>query len=205
MIVFRRYAAPLVLCLLVSGLSSGADSHLPSTQEHHEPGLLLFDFTKKESMADWRVVNDNVMGGKSKGGFQAGDARMIFSGSTNTDGGGFSSIRGPLPPMTRLSIADGLRIVIRKPDARDYKIDLRQKGTYRGRSISFRADIKAGSSEAWQEIKIPFSDFSGSWRGYPIREAKLDPATATQIGFYIYDKKDGPFHLEVRSVSTYRD
>ena len=41
----------------------------------------------------WIVVNDNVMGGRSNGGFDIDGGELRFAGSTNTNGGGFSSIR----------------------------------------------------------------------------------------------------------------
>ena len=34
-----------------------------------EKGSLLFDFTEDHSNQNWITVNDNVMGGRSEGGF----------------------------------------------------------------------------------------------------------------------------------------
>ena len=58
-----------------------------------EPLLLIFDFSEDDIHEKWIVVNDNVMGGRSKGGFAFIKNKLVFSGSTNTNGGGFSSIR----------------------------------------------------------------------------------------------------------------
>ena len=54
---------------------------------------VLADFSTNEGNPGWYVVNDNVMGGRSEGGFTIADAELRFAGRTNTDGGGFSSIR----------------------------------------------------------------------------------------------------------------
>ena len=54
---------------------------------------MIFDFTGDKLQEQWVTVNDNVMGGRSKGGFSLKKGKLIFSGATNTNGGGFSSIR----------------------------------------------------------------------------------------------------------------
>ena len=165
----------------------------------------VFDFTETKKMTGWIVVNDGVMGGKSKGGFTLKSGHMTFSGVTNTDGGGFSSIRGQLPNGVDLEKADGFVVRLRTDGKRSFKIDLRQSAPARTRALSFRAPIRTDANEGWQEVKVPFSAFKASWRGRAIPSAKLNVAAATQLGLYIFDGKDGPFRLEVESVSTYVD
>ena len=63
-----------------SGAPAGAD-------------LVLADFTADRDELSWYVVNDNVMGGRSEGTFTIEQGTLRFAGRTNTDGGGFSSIR----------------------------------------------------------------------------------------------------------------
>ena len=50
--------------------------------------LLLTDFTASSADLGWYVVNDNVMGGRSEGGFDMEDTTLVFTGRTNTRGGG---------------------------------------------------------------------------------------------------------------------
>ena len=54
---------------------------------------VVHNFKENDASSKWVTVNDNVMGGRSKGGFVIKKDRLIFSGATNTNGGGFSSIR----------------------------------------------------------------------------------------------------------------
>ena len=54
---------------------------------------MIFDFTGDKLQERWVTVNDNVMGGCSKGDFSLKKGKLIFSGATNTNGGGFSYIR----------------------------------------------------------------------------------------------------------------
>jgi hypothetical protein len=165
----------------------------------------IFDFTSAKSMTGWIVVNDGVMGGKSKGGFQLQETHVTFRGVTNTDGGGFSSIRGRLPDGADLAGADGLLIRLRTDGKRTFKVDLRQSSPARTRALAFRATIKTTDDEDWQEIKVPFSSFNASWRGQPVPSAKLNLAAATHVGFFVYDGQDGPFRLEIASVASYAD
>ena len=55
--------------------------------------LPLTSFSADKNEFGWYVQNDNVMGGRSEGGFNISSGQLIFAGNTNTNGGGFSSIR----------------------------------------------------------------------------------------------------------------
>ena len=52
--------------------------------------LILSEFTGDSLDLGWYIQNDNVMGGQSQGSFEIVSDELIFSGNTNTDGGGFS-------------------------------------------------------------------------------------------------------------------
>ena len=80
--------------------------------------LLLTDFTSSSSDLDWYVVNDNVMGGRSEGNFAQEQGELSFAGRTNTNGGGFSSIRTK-PLQLDLSGHDGIQLRV-KGDGRRY-------------------------------------------------------------------------------------
>ena len=55
--------------------------------------LPLTSFGDNNNEFGWYVQNDNVMGGRSEGDFNISSGQLIFAGNTNTNGGGFSSIR----------------------------------------------------------------------------------------------------------------
>ena len=83
---------------------------------------VLTSFDSPESDLGWRVVNDNVMGGRSVGGFEVADGVLVFSGATNTDGGGFSSIRTEARDLD-LGAWQGVRLRVRG-DGRTYTFRL---------------------------------------------------------------------------------
>ena len=162
----------------------------------------LFNFKSEKSGDDWIVVNDNVMGGRSEGGFNIKKKRLLFSGSTNTNGGGFSSIRTK-PKSLGLANKDG--IVLRyKGDGRTYKFGVRMEKS----SVSYRADFKTSKDgKGWEIAKIPFSSLQPSWRGVKLSLSRypLDKDKIQSIGVMIYDKKDGPFQLHIDWINTYVD
>ncbi|MEJ2138767.1 MAG: CIA30 family protein [Gammaproteobacteria bacterium] len=164
-------------------------------------GLMLTDFTADTPDLRWYVQNDNVMGGRSQGGFEiAAEGQLIFAGSTNTNGGGFSSIR-TRSLQFNLSKYDGIRLRV-KADGRRYTWQLQTDARYRGYRISYWAEFDTRDGE-WITVDIPFSRFYPQVRGYKLDEPEFDPGKITELGLYIYDKQDGPFELRLDSISAY--
>lgn len=162
-----------------------------------EPLPLIFDFTEEDIDDQWIVVNDNVMGGRSEGGYSFRKNRLIFSGNTNTNGGGFSSIRTNL---TNFYLGDRTGLHIRfKGDGRTYKLGVRIEG----KSVSYRSNFTSGNG--WQEVRVPFNEMDVSWRGRPLskEEHPLIKSKIRSIEFMIYDKQDGPFKLQVDWIKSY--
>ncbi len=163
--------------------------------------LMLTDFSEDSPELDWYVQNDNVMGGRSEGGFDFDKQGMlIFAGSTNTNGGGFSSIR-TRPFKLDLSAYRGIRLRV-KADGRRYTWQLQSAARYRGYRVSYWADFDTLDGE-WDTVDIPFADFYPQVRGFKLDGPELDTSEITELGLYIYDKKDGPFELHLDSVKAY--
>ena len=113
---------PLVPALCLGMLAFPADA------EARERPLTRFDGT--DSLR-WQTVNDGVMGGRSRGGFEiTSEETLLFRGETSLqNNGGFSSIRTRPQPL-KLDGQDGLALRVRG-DGRSYKVSLRTAGTSR--------------------------------------------------------------------------
>ncbi|MEM1071405.1 MAG: CIA30 family protein [Planctomycetota bacterium] len=148
----------------------------------------------------WLVVNDNVMGGRSTGGPAMHDGSVTFSGFTNTNGGGFSSIRTERLDLD-LSEHEGITIRVRG-DRRAYRIMLRTDARFRRDTFSYAAEFTPSSESEWSEVFLPFPDFRASWRGSDIQDQvpSLDPAKIEQIGVIIGDGIHGEFSLEIDEI-----
>ena len=192
----------LTTCLAVlasTALAAAADA--PHRKGPAGELLLLTDFEEKRVADGWKTVNDNVMGGRSKGGPAFGSGILTFSGSTNTNGGGFSSIR-TIPGEHDLTGMTGLLIRV-KGDGRTYKAEMRTDAAMgRWGRIPFRADFETRAGQ-WQEILLPLESFTPTFRGQSLRNPPaFDPSKVSSFGFMIYDKKDGPFTLQVDWVKV---
>jgi NADH dehydrogenase [ubiquinone] 1 alpha subcomplex assembly factor 1 len=158
---------------------------------------VVAEFTDEEStLLGWRIVNDGVMGGLSQGRYELGkDGILRFSGTLSLENnGGFSSLRTGDVKMD-LSGADGVILRV-KGDGRIYQIRFSTDADYRGQEMSFQAAFPTTPGE-WIEVKVPFSRFSGTWRGVELPEKVFDPAKIRRLGLQLSDKKAGPFELQV--------
>lgn len=150
---------------------------------------------KTAKASDWRAVNDGVMGGLSSGGPSFENDHMVFSGTINTNGGGFSSVRAPLEPGL-LKEAIGLSLKVNS-DGRVYKITFRTDARYGWRQISFQAPLPETPKGEWAEVYVPFSDLKASVFGRPIRGANFNKNKVEEIGIILADGRDGPFTIKV--------
>ena len=162
--------------------------------------LLVTDFTADSADLGWYVVNDNVMGGRSVGGFDLEDATLVFTGRTNTRGGGFSSIRTRGMQLD-LSGHAGIRVRV-LGDGRKYTWRLTTDARWRGREVGYWADFETVDGD-WTTVDIPFSAFVPQFRGYRLDGPALNSRRITGMGLMIYDNLDGPFRLHLDSVHAY--
>lgn len=160
---------------------------------------MKIDFSNPDTIAPWQIVNDGVMGGLSQGTRFAEDDHMVFRGVINTNGGGFSSLRRRMA-QDALSETVGLRLRVRS-DGRDYKLTFRTSERWRGRSVSYQASIPTTTAEEWTEVTVPFSGMRTSIFGRTVRAAPFDPSDVREMGIILADGIDGPFKLDVKSIS----
>lgn len=174
----------------------------------------------------WHRLDDGVMGGRSETVHEAKDGPLHFSGTINTSGGGFASIRAPIQHIPTGS--DAIRLVFRG-DGKTYKLLLSDGNPSTGspfaKTPSWQVDIPTEdrmNSAEWQEISISFSKllpaFGGRAEDRPSAEEhagyKFHPAEMRQIGLMLSLRlSDGspnpvetfgsgifPFSLYVKSI-----
>ncbi|QTN31719.1 CIA30 family protein [Akkermansiaceae bacterium] len=167
-----------------------------------KPGSVA-EFSPDESRKlGWQVVNDGVMGGLSKGKLSIGaDGILSFSGNLSLENnGGFSSLRTNDVSLD-LSDAKGLAARV-KGDGRTYQIRLATDARFRGMEVSFSADFPTEKGK-WTEVEIPFSDFTGSFRGMSLNNENSTPAKIRRLGILLGDKKAGAFEMQIDWIRTY--
>lgn len=188
-----RLLLPLtLLTLAMNAYSNEPDRSVPAA-------LILSNFSNANDPG-WYVQNDDVMGGRSSGNVKLTTSALFFKGITNTNGGGFSSIRTQ-PVALDLSRYQGLKIKL-TGDGRRYNWQLRTNATWRGRKISYWAGFDTVANEAIT-VNIPFTDFVPRSRGTVLDGPVLDSSQIKELGLYIFDKQDGPFSIELNSIQAY--
>lgn len=156
----------------------------------------FFEFKSEEEINLWRIVNDGVMGGLSKGNIQWDESpnTMIWSGNVSLENnGGFASIR---TAPQNYGAGPFEKVIFRvKGDGKVYKFRLRSSGNFDG--IAYSLDFKTKKAE-WIEISLPINDFLPTFRGRIFPEyGTIKTENLQQIGFLIAGKQKGKFSLEV--------
>ncbi|MEM0915099.1 MAG: CIA30 family protein [Planctomycetota bacterium] len=200
----------------VAGAKPIAQAPAPSAAE--PPATLLTDFTEPRHNAEWQVVNDNVMGGRSIGNLtfqppervagQEPDSVVVsggtltFEGFINTNGGGFASVRLPLPADALVDAA-AIRLTLQS-DFRNVYLRVDDDRPHAGRNINHRAALpldENAPADAWQTVTVPLDALAPAWRGRSVPTAPaLDGEHATRLGLMINDTEDGPFRLVIDRI-----
>ena len=158
----------------------------------------LIDFSDETVANQWISVNDDVMGGVSKGQFRITDNNTLeFSGNLSLENnGGFASIRTQRADLN-LNGYDtiGLRL---KGDGRTYYFNLMTSS--RSSASSYRAPVKT-HKDTWQKVQIHLKDFVYTSFGRVIESvAPVKAKDIRNVGLTLSDKKPGPFRLEVSEI-----
>ncbi|MEM8484628.1 MAG: CIA30 family protein [Bacteroidota bacterium] len=182
----------MILSLAWGGMG---DAVLPNPPET----MKLFDFNTIDE-ASWRIVNDGVMGGRSKGYVSIEEGAMQFTGTLVTRGGGFTSVR--VFKSLNIDGFDGLEVRVRG-GGRTFEVSVDDGTRFRGRTVSRRAPFE--TTEEWTWVRVPFSALGTTIFGRPVRAPAIDLTNVGRIGFFIADGIDGPFRLEVDEVRAYKE
>lgn len=162
--------------------------------------MLLFDFSKPQTAALFHPIGDQVMGGVSRGVLEADEGHAVFSGNISYENqGGFASVRSKAGSWDLLPF-EGIELDVRG-DGLTYKLSLTTDPRYD--SVVYRARFTPPPNR-WSIMRIPFGEFSPSYRGNVVPEApSLDPSKINTFGFLISDRQEGPFRLAIKIIKAY--
>ncbi len=159
--------------------------------------MTVFTFEQTDE-AEWNVVNDGVMGGRSEGFVTVEGGTLRFTGTLVTQGGGFTLVRARR--VIDLSGQVGLELRVRG-SGRQFEIEVGDGLRSFGRRVSRRAPFVA--SEEWSLVRVPFNTLRSTIFGQAVNAAPIDLARIESIGLYMVDGQDGPFRLEVDFIRSY--
>ena len=162
------------------------------------PPFDLCRFDTAQAVADWRAIDDRVMGGVSRSALRfSAEGHATFKGNVSLEqNGGFASVRSRL----------GLQGV---PGATDCVIEVRGDGKHYKLCLFIVDAFDATSYQAelcppaydWGVIRLPLAGFSASLRGRPVLHAPpLSSASIRQVGLMIAGRQAGRFALDIRAI-----
>ena len=194
----KVFVAIVILNIWVSLVSwSSVTSAAMETAER-----ILIDFKNTDERENWRIINDDVMGGVSQSEIIFNDTgTATFQGRISLENnGGFASTRSK-PNSFRLGDYIGLNVRI-QGDGKNYQLRVRTDN--RGDGISYRYRF-ATQPDTWMNIRVPFSEFVPVFRGRVLSNvAPISPEQIQQVGFLIADKQAGKFRIEIDWIKAYK-
>lgn len=152
----------------------------------------IYDFSKENSLENWYVVDDVVMGGKSNSElFINEEGHGVFRGNVSLENnGGFSSIQYRLDGV---GVEDAKKISIRlKGDGKRYQFRIKDN---RRKYYSYIAYFQTNGD--WQTIEIPLKDFYASFRGRTLDLPNFHHSKIEEVAFLIANKKAENFQLVI--------
>ena len=155
----------------------------------------IYAFTAQSKVNEWRIVNDDVMGGISESSIACTAAgHGLFSGHVSMENnGGFTSIQ----LNTRIQLAKEQKyIVLRiKGDGKAYEFRMKSEiSQYESYVHSF------ATSGEWQTIKLPISEFYPQFRGRRLNSPNFNFNTIEQVSFLIANKQEEDFKLWIDRI-----
>ncbi|MBK6785488.1 MAG: CIA30 family protein [Saprospiraceae bacterium] len=169
-----------VLIFMVLGLS--ASSNMKE----------IYNFSTQTNIKEWRIVNDDVMGGISKSSILLTDTgHGQFSGHVSLENnGGFASIQ--LNTKIKLTKEKTFIVIRIKGDGKRY--EFRLKGSI-SQSESYVHQFS--TSGEWENIRLKISEFYPQFRGRKLNTPNFNFESIAQLSFLIANNQDEDFKLMI--------
>lgn len=168
------------------------------SQQDREFILLNASMMKTENQ--WRIVNDDVMGGISSSKVTVKDDKIIFRGNVSLENnGGFASLRSQLKNYNFVNFS-GIEIKL-KGDGKRYSISMKETAYFNGYFYTNSFETK---KDEWIVAQIPFNQFKLYYFGKDTNSSKKIPLdNIKEISLLIGDKQEGEFNAEIDYIMLY--
>jgi NADH dehydrogenase [ubiquinone] 1 alpha subcomplex assembly factor 1 len=155
----------------------------------------LLDFSSRDVVRTFQVINDGVMGGLSTSRLNPASGSLSFEGEVSLENnGGFASFRGPV----RFPADSTVLLLTVRGDGRRYKLTLRLDGG--PGTAQYQAAFAA--SEEWTTLRFRPADFQASFRGRAVAAPPVRFADVRYVGLLISDRQSGPFRIGLKEIRT---
>jgi NADH dehydrogenase [ubiquinone] 1 alpha subcomplex assembly factor 1 len=150
----------------------------------------IYNFSNQSNIKEWRIVNDDVMGGISKGSLLVtADGYGKFSGHVSlANNGGFASIQ----LNTSIELAEEKKFIVLRLKGDGKRYEFRLKGDIL-QSESYVHQFT--TSGEWENIKLEIGEFYPQFRGRKLKIPNFNFENIAQVSFLIANKENENFEL----------
>jgi hypothetical protein len=149
---------------------------------------------------EWILLSDNIMGGVTKSKIEYTTNSVLLSGNISLDNyGGFSSIKTKYKSVD-LSKYNGIKIKFKSTNQKfAFTLEDNQDWT----QPNYKREFSSKKDDTWEEVIIYFKDFQEIVIGEPTGNMMKSKSlkNIVRMGIMTYEKKEGPFSLEVDYVA----
>lgn len=157
---------------------------------------VIFDFNTQNNISNWRIINDAVMGGMSKGKFSLNENNKgVFEGVVSIENnGGFSFLRHR---FQQLNIAEFSKIILYvKGDGKKYQFRMKSNKNEQHSYVTYFQ-----TTNEWQLLEFDLADLKPAFRGKTVNMANYPGEQVEEIGFLIGNKCNEQFKLIIDSIT----
>lgn len=157
--------------------------------------LPIFQFSPESDITNWKVIDDEVMGGISSGNFTLNEEGYgnFFGEVSLENNGGFSSVQCKL---NTIEIQNFKKLVLKlKGDGKEYQFRIKDK-----KSNYYSYIYKFSTTKEWQTIEISLNEMYPAFRGRKLNIGNFNANTIEQVAFLIANKKNESFQLLLKGI-----
>ncbi len=154
-----------------------------------------FDFGTGKAGNEWRVINDGVMGGLSKGQLNFTSNALTFKGRVSLENnGGFTSLKSP---FSSYDFSKKTKFTIRYK-LTGQKVAVTLEDSYRFYMPNYKLTLEK-TSGTWKTLEVNMTQFKVYRMGEPMggHVTKDILGQIKRVGFISGEKRAGQFELEV--------
>ncbi|MEM6965954.1 MAG: CIA30 family protein [Bacteroidota bacterium] len=153
------------------------------------------DFGKDKMGENWKIINDGVMGGLSKGQVTFNDNALTFKGKVSlANNGGFTSFKSPFESID-LSEFEKVRMRVRG-QGQTYGLTLEVERIW---YMPYFKKKFTPKSDDWEILEFSLADFEqyriGRTTGKMLTKKELE--NILRVGIITDEKREGSFELEI--------
>lgn len=161
--------------------------------------VTLYDVNQDKKNENWQIVNDNVMGGRSKANIEISEDGLLhyFGEISLENNGGFSSLRYKDLDVS-VSANDVIRLTV-KGDGNKYQFRVTSE---ENPGFSYITYFKTISQLTTIDIKLKY--LYPSFRGRKLNLPNFENGKLRELGILFGNKKEEKFSLKIQKVELIR-